>query len=52
MVIVMTGATSGIGAEALKKFMKLPDTTISLPNFSDSFKKMFGVLPSKLFPKA
>lgn len=27
-VIVMTGATSGIGAEALKHFVKLPDTKI------------------------
>ena len=26
MIIVMTGATSGIGAEALKHFAKLPDT--------------------------
>lgn len=28
MIIVMTGATSGIGAEALKHFVKLPDTKV------------------------
>lgn len=28
MTIVMTGATAGIGAEALKHFIKLPDTNI------------------------
>lgn len=28
MVIIMTGATSGIGAEALKHFVKLPDTKV------------------------
>ncbi|WP_257668153.1 SDR family NAD(P)-dependent oxidoreductase [Parapedobacter tibetensis] len=28
MIIVMTGATSGIGAEALKHFAKLPDTKV------------------------
>ncbi|QEH42428.1 SDR family NAD(P)-dependent oxidoreductase [Chitinophaga sp. XS-30] len=28
MIIVMTGATSGIGAEALKHFVELPDTKV------------------------